>query len=214
MIEQIKSKIPYAWRLYAFRKKFHKKFQTKVFPANIFDCSCIKNIGRHSYGPIEVYTWGEKNEKLEIGNFVSIANDVTFVLGGNHPMNRLSTYPFALDFSEVPIERPKSKGPVTIEDDVWIGMKSMIMSGVTVHQGAVIMAGSVVTHDVPAYAVVGGVPAKVVKYRFENPVRQMLNEKLDWKQWSDTEIVECKEQLGQAIESDMQVKKILDRVCK
>lgn len=214
MIEQTKRKIPYAWRLYAFRKKFHKKFQTKVFPANIFDCTCIGKIGKHSYGPIEVYTWGAENEKLEIGNFVSVANDVTFVLGGNHPMDRLSTYPFALDFKDFPMERPESKGSIIIEDDVWIGMKSMIMSGVTIHQGAVIMSGSIVTQDIPAYAIAGGIPAKIVKYRFEEPVRQMLVEKLDWEQWDDDQIIEWRQQLGKTIESEEQVREILETIKK
>lgn len=67
-----------------------------------------------------------------------------------------------------------SKGPIVIGNDVWIGMDSMILSGVTIGQGAVIAAGSVVTKDVPPYAIVGGNPAKVIKYRFEPQIIDRL----------------------------------------
>ena len=67
-----------------------------------------------------------------------------------------------------------SKGDIVLEDDVWIGYRATVLSGVRIGQGAVVAAGSVVTQDVPAYAIVGGVPAKVLRYRFPEQVRQAL----------------------------------------
>lgn len=76
------------------------------------------------------------------------------------------------------------KGPIIIGDDVWIGFNATILSGVNVGKGAVIAAGSVVTKDIPAYAIVGGVPAKVIRYRFERDVIERLNN-IDFSRFSD-----------------------------
>lgn len=209
----ISAKIPYSIRLYLFRKKFHKKWQSKVFPGNIFDPSCIKKIGRHSYGPVTVYTWGREEEGIEIGSFVSFANDVTLVLGGSHPMDRITTYPMHLDFSEFPVERPLTKGKIVIEDDVWIGMKSTVLSGITIGQGAVVMAGSIVTGDVPPYAVVGGIPAKVVKYRFPEDVRESLVKKLDWSKVTDEMIRAHKEWFTGVLDEEV-CKAVLEEIAE
>lgn len=68
----------------------------------------------------------------------------------------------------------QAKGNIIVNDDVWIGDSALILSGVEIGQGAVIAAGAVVTEDVPPYAVVGGVPAKVIKYRFRDDVIKEL----------------------------------------
>lgn len=123
-------------------------------------------VGSYSYGPLKVisYKYGDCN--LKIGNFCSIAREVKFILGGEHDLNQVSTYPFEtyLD-GETP--NTKNKGDIIIGDDVWFGYGAMILSGVTIGQGAVIGAGSVVCDDVPPYAVVGGVPARFIKYRVD-----------------------------------------------
>lgn len=67
-----------------------------------------------------------------------------------------------------------SKGDIVVKDDVWIGYGSIILSGVHIGQGAVIAAGSVVSHDVPPYAIVGGVPARLIKYRFSEEMTKKL----------------------------------------
>lgn len=131
------------------------------------------SVGKMSYGPLEVYDWGSDNEKLSIGNYVSIASGVKFILGGNHYYNTFSTYPFkVMCLGE---EREAySNGPIVINDDVWIATDSIILSGVNVGKGAVIAAGSVVVKDVPPYSIVGGNPAKVIKYRFEQNIIDKL----------------------------------------
>ena len=74
--------------------------------------------------------------------------------------------------------------PVTIGSDVWIGTRAMIMSGVTIHDGAVVAAGAVVTRDVPPYAIVGGVPARLIRFRFDQPVIDALLA-IAWWEWPD-----------------------------
>lgn len=129
----------------------------------------IVTVGKHSYGPLDVYTWNNDEELLDIGSYVSIAEGVKFILGGNHPYNGLMTYPFKVNFLNEKTEA-YSNGPIVVKDDVWIGMDSLILSGVTIGQGAIVAAGSVVVKDVPPYAIVGGNPAKVIKYRFDEEI--------------------------------------------
>ncbi len=137
-----------------------------------FDFSKV-DVGHGSYGRLNVHTWGLPEERLSIGHYVSIADDVQFLLGGNHAHDHLSTYPFKVMMLGHPNES-RTKGPITVQDDVWIGHGAMILSGVTLHQGCVIGAGAVVTRDVPPYAIVAGNPAQVVKYRFSQELVQKL----------------------------------------
>ena len=113
--------------------------------------------------------------KLYIGSYCSIAENVTFLLNSEHKYKNISTFPFkAFVFNQ--FTDPCSKGDIFIEDDVWIGYNSTILSGVRVKRGAIIGAHSLVVSDVPAYAIVGGVPAKVIKYRFSDKIIKQLRE--------------------------------------
>jgi tetrahydrodipicolinate N-succinyltransferase len=94
-------------------------------------------------------------------------------LGGNHPHQGITTFPVKVKFLGHSKEA-QTKGAVTVGDDVWLGHNAMVMSGVTISQGAVIAAGAVVTRDVPPYAIVAGNPARVVKYRFPEVIIQEL----------------------------------------
>jgi acetyltransferase-like isoleucine patch superfamily enzyme len=125
-------------------------------------------VGRGTYGPIHAISYGGADEGLEIGDFCSIADNVTFLLGGGHSMSCLSTYPFRAKYLNA--GESQTKGRIVLDDDVWIGFGATIMPGVHLARGCVVGAGALVTKDVPAYAVVGGVPARVIKYRFEKDV--------------------------------------------
>jgi acetyltransferase-like isoleucine patch superfamily enzyme len=140
----------------------------ETYLARKFDIDRVK-VGRASYGPLDVRTFGPPDEQLTIGHFVSIADGVTFVLGGNHPYRGFSSFPFKVKLLGHPHES-QTKGPISVGDDVWIGTNAMILSGVTIGQGAIIGAGAVVTTDVPPYAIVAGNPMRVLKYRFSPAV--------------------------------------------
>lgn len=110
--------------------------------------------------------------KLYNGNFVSIAQNVIFMLNSEHYTNHISTYPFKVKYILAENEEAISKGDNIIEDDVWIGYGVIIMSGIKIGKGTIIGAGSFVTKDVPPYSIVVGVPAKILKYRFNEHIRQ------------------------------------------
>lgn len=137
------------------------------------------NIGDYTYGEPNIDDFGSK---LVIGKFCSIARGVTIVLGGEHNTHWISTYPFSAIFqNKKHIEgHPASKGDIVIGNDVWIGTEAIILSGVHLGDGAVVAARSVVTKDVPPYAIVGGNPAKVIKYRFDETSIKLLLEKKWW----------------------------------
>ena len=122
-----------------------------------------------------MYHSGNGNEKLIIGNFCSIAPEVVFLLASEHCYKNISTFPFKVKFLGHENEAG-SKGSIIVSDDVWIGYGAVILSGVKIGQGAVIAAGSIVTKDVPPYAIVAGNPAKILKYRFdENVIKKLLD---------------------------------------
>jgi acetyltransferase-like isoleucine patch superfamily enzyme len=135
---------------------------------NDFPFDLVK-VGNHSYGPLEVHAWHTAGEGLSIGHFCSIAEGVKFLLGGEHRYDTMLTYPIQAKFFGVPVESI-SKGPILVEDDVWIGTDALVMSGVRIGKGAIIGAGSVVTRDIPAYSISCGNPARAIKYRFPDEI--------------------------------------------
>ncbi len=141
------------------------------------------NIGAHSYGSLTVYQWDDRTN-LTIGKFCSFAHGVTIILGGEHRTDWITTYPFNVLFEGAANRRghPASKGDIAIGNDVWIGHEALILSGVTIGNGAVVGARSVVTRDVDAYSVVAGNPATHRRYRFDESVRESLNS-MKWWDW-------------------------------
>lgn len=160
-------------RLNVFKIKW--KFKNKGYnhtSANcVFDTKKVK-VGKQTYGQLNIEMYEDDYGHISIGNYCSIANNTYFICGGEHDLQKLSSFPFSFFY-----ERKRdsiSKGPILIDDDVWIGFSSIILSGVHIGQGAVVAAGSVVTKDVPPYAIVGGNPAKVIRFRFDNEIIKSL----------------------------------------
>lgn len=144
-------------------------------------------VGRGTYGEPIVHF--RKAATLRIGAFCSIAGDVHIFLGGNHPTDWVTTYPFGAlraDAAHLP-HAPESKGDVRIGNDVWIGHGATIFSGVTIGNGAVIGARTVVAKDVPPYAIVVGNPMVLVRHRF-TPERIAALEAIAWWEWSDEKL--------------------------
>lgn len=146
-------------------------------------------IGRYSYGLPLVAKFPREPATLNMGAFCSVATGVKILLGGNHHPEWVSTFPFTQRFpgaANAPESHPR-RGDVTIGSDVWIGTNVLILSGVTIGHGAVLAAGAVVTQDVPPYAIVGGVPAKHIRYRFApEQIERLLQ--IAWWEWPDDKI--------------------------
>lgn len=140
-------------------------------------------VGDYTYGNFKVLSWsGGEKTKLKIGKFCSISSDVNFFLGGEHRSDFVTTYPFNIlmpTFSYIS-GHPSTKGDIVIGNDVWIGKYANILSGVQIGDGAIIGAKSVVTKDVPPYAIVAGNPAKLIRYRFD---KDIIDKLLDIKWW-------------------------------
>lgn len=178
ILNKVKRKIS----LHILNRKLQKKCQNNSI--SLLNESPINQIfiGKYTYGNINALIFDSKT-KLIIGSFCSIAPNVTFIPSADHYLNHISTYPFKSKIIDGSLEGI-SKGDIVIGDDVWLGYGSTVLSGVHIGQGAIIASGSVVTKDVPPYAIVGGVPAKVIKFRFESNLIEKLLE-IDYSKLSE-----------------------------
>lgn len=163
---------------YRRKKRFEKKVKklnplTNVISKNNIPLNMVK-FGKYSYGNPIVRTFGSKNEKLIIGDYVSIAADVKFILSGEHCTETFTTFPVKKNCLGYDVPDVLCKGPIIVKDDVWIGTGAIILSGVTIGQGAIVGAGAVVTKNIEPYGIYGGVPAKLIKYRFPEEIREEL----------------------------------------
>lgn len=157
---------------YKFRKKWRfLNMHNETTAECIFNLNLV-SVGKKTYGGINVLTFNEIS-KLRVGNYCSIGPDVIFIVSADHFVHNISTYPFKVKILNERFEGI-SKGDIIVDDDVWIGYGATILSGVHIHQGAVIAAGAVVTKDVPPYAIVGGAPANIIKYRFDEKIIEKL----------------------------------------
>ncbi len=149
--------------------------------------------GKHTYGVPNIL-WSNQNAKFVCGNFCSIASNVNIYLGGNHRTDWITTYPFGHIHQNIfnkfnGIGHPSTKGDVIIGNDVWIGNNVTIMSGVTIGDGVVIANNSHVVKNIEPYSLVGGNPAKLIKYRFtKEQIEKLLQ--IKWWYWDDKKINE------------------------
>ena len=141
-----------------------------------------------------LYHYPINKDRLIIGKFCSIACGAKFLFNSaNHKMASLSTYTFPLFFEEWDLEKENvaqawdQKGDIIIGNDVWIGYEAVILSGVTIGDGAVIGCRAVVTKDIPPYTIVGGVPAKPIRKRFDEETIKEL-QKIKWWDWPEEKI--------------------------
>lgn len=137
-----------------------------------------------------LYHYPINGDKLKIGRFCSVVCGAKFLFAsGNHAMRSLSTYTFPIFFDEWGLDAGDicgawdNKGDTVIGNDVWIGYEAVILSGVKIGDGAIIGARAVVTKDVPPYTIVGGVPAKPIRKRFDDQTIERL-EALRWWDWN------------------------------
>ena len=147
-----------------------------------------------------------QTENIPVGRFTSIAAGVSFADIDNHPCIEfpkiVSTYPFN-DMLGVDYPVGKNKGPIVIGNDVWIGVSAYILNGVTIGDGAIVAAYSVVTKNVPPFSLVAGNPAKIKKYRFSKEIIKKLL-KIRWWEW-DVETV--KERIADFLDVNTFIKK-------
>jgi len=158
------------------QKKFKKKFPQYSY-------------GKGTYGIPSIYDWKE-GSTLSIGSYCSISKNVEIYLGGHHRSDWISTYPFPA-FHKLKTEISNyggTNGDIVIGSDVWICANVTILSGITIGDGAVIANGAVVTRNVSPYEIVGGNPAKHIRYRFDKDVRDSLL-KIRWWEWDEIEII-------------------------
>jgi len=157
-------------------------------------------VGVASYGELTIVRFNNRS-KVTIGNYTSIAQQVTFLLDADHNLDTLTTFPHKVKTLHALPYEASSKGDILVDDDVWIGYGAKILSGVHIGQGAVIAAGSVVTKDVPPYAIVGGVPAKLIKYRFPSELRRKL-EKIDFSRLTESLVRDHIEELYRTVDEN------------
>ncbi len=148
------------------------------------------SVGRFTYGNPAFKLWREQ-DIIEIGSFCSIAENVTIFGGGEHNSNWVTTFPLRFAYGDSLAGKdghPATKGKTRIGNDVWIGYGATILSGVTINDGAVIGACALVSKDVLPYSIVGGNPARLLKYRFtEEQILELL--KIQWWNWPHNRLI-------------------------
>lgn len=146
------------------------------------------SFGRGTYGDVLVHDWRE-GAKLCVGNYTSFAPGVQILLGGEHRSDWVSTFPFSVFWQSAGrfVGHPRTRGNVTIGNDVWIGTEALVLSGVAIGDGAVVGARAVVTKDVAPYSIVAGNPARLIRSRFAPHQTAALLE-IQWWRWSEEQI--------------------------
>lgn len=170
---------------YIYQSLFKTKLDSRSYKKNILTKKDIV-IGDYTYGAetISIYNWNN-DHKVRIGKFCSIAGDVKILVDGNHRSDWITTFPFEFIIKGFPHVEGicKKEGDVVIGNDVWIGIGVLILPGIKIGDGAIIGAGSVVTKDVEDYEIVGGSPARHIRYRFSKEHIEELK-RIKWWDWT------------------------------
>lgn len=184
-------------------KKLIRKFLGKNIKAEC-QSEMLRQIWKSYYGvEIGTYTYGCFNDSFpsgtKVGRYCSISKGVK-ALNANHPIEEVCLTPYFYNKSLGFEVKDVPRSQLNIGHDVWIGYGSIILSKCTsIGNGAVIGAGSVVTKDVPAYAIVAGNPAKVIRYRFEPKICEEI-EKTRWWELPPEELIQYQKYMNQPVE--------------
>ncbi len=148
-------------------------------------------IGAFSYGSTLEIVHLVPNVTLKIGNYCSFAAGVHILLGADHQVDWITTYPFNVFYPAISTttEHPTSKGDIIVGNDVWVASGAVLLSGITIGDGAIIAANAVVSKDVSPYCIVAGNPAKPIKYRFTEEQREQLLQ-IKWWDWPVDEVIQ------------------------
>jgi chloramphenicol O-acetyltransferase type B len=147
-------------------------------------------VGAHTYGECAVHVGRGERGRVHVGAYCSIAVGAEFIVGGNHRVDWVSTYPFRVLWGMEGAwadGHPRPEQDTQVGNDVWIGRQALIFPGVRIGDGAVIAARAVVTGDVRPYAIVGGVPAREIRRRFSDEQVEALLA-LRWWEWPEERV--------------------------
>ncbi len=187
-----------AWRILGREHYNFLKYQNKTYLHQAKNVT----IGYKTYhNGAFVWQW-HNNSELEIGKYCSIANDVNFILdSGHHLLSEITTFPHFnhLQNKNLPIGKKSQEdfkkeiktevSKTIIANDVWIGMNAVILPNVKIGNGATILAGTVVTKDVPDYAIVGGIPGEIIKMKYDLETISKMK-KIEWWNWNPQKVEE------------------------
>lgn len=151
----------------------------------------VLGTGSYAGAPDIAVSRGDPDHRVVVGNYSSIADEVTFLIGGEHHPEWVSTFPFRIKYGlpgRFEDGQPHSRGPITIGSDVWIGRGAIVASGVTIGDGAVVGARTVVVKDVDPYSVVAGAPNREIRKRFsDEQIAGLLQTR--WWDWPEDEVL-------------------------
>ncbi|MBN1459931.1 MAG: CatB-related O-acetyltransferase [Armatimonadetes bacterium] len=175
--------------LYRLRKReFARRFPgSQISPNSVVPKGRI-TIGRGTYGCPTILVYHPR-DSVSIGNYCSIGPEVLIITSGGHRSDTSCQYPFKKRLNPKVVNTDVvTKGPIIIGNDVWLGARSIVLSGVTVGDGALVAAGAIVVEDVPSFGVVGGNPARLIRMRFDSDVIAALL-RIRWWNWPEDKLL-------------------------
>jgi acetyltransferase-like isoleucine patch superfamily enzyme len=150
-------------------------------------------IDQPTYAPMRVYS-ATGDPPARIGRYCSINPSVVLMTGSEHPLDHVTTFYFHWGMGVGDPEQTGTRGPLVVGSDVWMGFDALVLSGVTIGHGAAVAARAVVTKDVAPYEIVGGLPARHIGWRFDQPLREALL-KIAWWEWPVEDVLAHQAQL-------------------